>query len=116
MDMARTSINLVGNCLATVVMARWEGSFDTPGSHMPVTDSLAGAPLQMPVVREGGSGRSAARTATDDGACSAAGMGRAARVMLTRRPQNQTRATAPSRCHPEPGASSVCISIGSAVT
>ena len=28
MDMARTSINLVGNCLATVVMARWEGSFD----------------------------------------------------------------------------------------
>ncbi|HEU4641757.1 MAG TPA: cation:dicarboxylase symporter family transporter [Gemmatimonadaceae bacterium] len=27
MDMARTSINLVGNCLATVVMARWEGEF-----------------------------------------------------------------------------------------
>ena len=54
MDMARTSINLVGNCLATVVMARWEGSFDTPGSDMPVTDMLAGAPLQMPVVREGG--------------------------------------------------------------
>ena len=25
MDMARTSINLVGNCLATAVMARWEG-------------------------------------------------------------------------------------------
>ena len=54
MDMARTSINLVGNCLATVVMARWEGSFDTPGSDMPVTDRLAGAPLQMPVVKEGG--------------------------------------------------------------
>jgi proton glutamate symport protein len=54
MDMARTSINLVGNCLATVVMARWEGSFDTPGSDMPVTDMLAGAPLQMPVVKEGG--------------------------------------------------------------
>jgi proton glutamate symport protein len=54
MDMARTSINLVGNCLATVVMARWEGTFDTPGSDMPVTDLLAGAPLQMPVVREGG--------------------------------------------------------------
>ncbi|MFI5038351.1 MAG: dicarboxylate/amino acid:cation symporter [Solirubrobacterales bacterium] len=31
MDMARTSINLVGNCLATVVMARWEGSFETEG-------------------------------------------------------------------------------------
>ena len=27
MDMARTSINVVGNCLATAVMARWEGSF-----------------------------------------------------------------------------------------
>jgi len=56
MDMARTSINLVGNCLATVVMARWEGSFDRPGSDMPVVDSLVGAPLQMPVVREGGDG------------------------------------------------------------
>jgi proton glutamate symport protein len=54
MDMARTSVNLVGNCLATVVMARWEGTFDTPGSDMPVTDSLAGTPLQMPVIREGG--------------------------------------------------------------
>ncbi|MES2304831.1 MAG: cation:dicarboxylase symporter family transporter [Gemmatimonadota bacterium] len=27
MDMARTSINLLGNCLASVVMARWEGDF-----------------------------------------------------------------------------------------
>ena len=27
MDMARTSLNLLGNCLATVVMARWEGTF-----------------------------------------------------------------------------------------
>lgn len=27
MDMARTSINLVGNCLAAAVMARWEGEF-----------------------------------------------------------------------------------------
>jgi proton glutamate symport protein len=27
MDMARTSINVVGNCLATVVVARWEGEF-----------------------------------------------------------------------------------------
>lgn len=25
MDMARTTINLVGNCLASVIMARWEG-------------------------------------------------------------------------------------------
>jgi len=27
MDMARTSTNVIGNCLATVVMARWEGEF-----------------------------------------------------------------------------------------
>ena len=25
MDMARTSVNLLGNCLATAVVARWEG-------------------------------------------------------------------------------------------
>jgi proton glutamate symport protein len=30
MDMARTSLNVVGNCLASVVMARWEGEFDAP--------------------------------------------------------------------------------------
>jgi proton glutamate symport protein len=29
MDMARTSINLVGNCVASGVMARWEGEFRT---------------------------------------------------------------------------------------
>ncbi len=28
MDMARTSVNLLGNCLASVVVARWEGVFD----------------------------------------------------------------------------------------
>jgi proton glutamate symport protein len=27
MDMARTAVNLMGNCLATVVMGRWEGEF-----------------------------------------------------------------------------------------
>jgi proton glutamate symport protein len=27
MDMARTSVNVVGNCLASVVVARWEGEF-----------------------------------------------------------------------------------------
>jgi proton glutamate symport protein len=36
MDMARTSVNLVGNCLATVVMARWEGEFveQPPEGHL----------------------------------------------------------------------------------
>lgn len=28
MDMARTGVNVVGNCLATAVIARWEGEFD----------------------------------------------------------------------------------------
>ncbi len=28
MDMARTSVNLIGNCLATVVVAKWEGEFN----------------------------------------------------------------------------------------
>ena len=28
MDMGRTSVNVIGNCLATVVVARWEGEFD----------------------------------------------------------------------------------------
>lgn len=28
LDMARTSVNLLGNCLASVVVARWEGEFD----------------------------------------------------------------------------------------
>lgn len=40
MDMGRTTINLVGNCLASVVMARWEGEFN------------AGAtPVEAPVPR-----------------------------------------------------------------
>jgi len=38
MDMARTTVNLVGNCLATVVMARWEGEF------VPVPDEVAPEP------------------------------------------------------------------------
>jgi len=29
MDMARTSVNVLGNCLATVVVAKWEGDFGT---------------------------------------------------------------------------------------
>src|SRR4051812_15306859 len=50
MDMARTSINLVGNCLATVVMAKWEGEFDKPALSTPVSDAIAGEPLRVPSV------------------------------------------------------------------
>src|SRR5919199_2212847 len=49
MDMARTSINVFGNCLATVVMARWEGEFDRVGTS-PIADALAGQPLTAPAV------------------------------------------------------------------
>jgi proton glutamate symport protein len=50
MDMARTSINVIGNCLATVVMARWEGEFDrTPAT--PIADAHAGEPLRVPPVQ-----------------------------------------------------------------
>lgn len=30
MDMARTSVNVAGNCLATVVIAKWEGEYKEP--------------------------------------------------------------------------------------
>jgi proton glutamate symport protein len=30
MDMARTSINVMGNCVASVVVARWEGALGEP--------------------------------------------------------------------------------------
>jgi proton glutamate symport protein len=50
MDMARTSINLVGNCLATVVMARWEGVFELSAEDTPVADALQGQPLSVPAV------------------------------------------------------------------
>ena len=40
MDMARTAVNVVGNCLASAVVARWEGVF---GTETPSTVVLAGA-------------------------------------------------------------------------
>jgi proton glutamate symport protein len=39
MDMARTTVNLVGNCLATAVVARWEGEFQpVEPEAVPVSD------------------------------------------------------------------------------
>ena len=34
MDMARTSTNVIGNCLATAVVARWEGEFNDAGNEI----------------------------------------------------------------------------------
>lgn len=36
MDMARTSVNVIGNCLASAVIARWEGELDTSGEMVKV--------------------------------------------------------------------------------
>ena len=53
MDMARTTVNLVGNCLATVVMARWEGEFDPHAAVVPPEDT----PEAMGIDQEPGVGR-----------------------------------------------------------
>jgi proton glutamate symport protein len=45
MDMARTMVNLVGNCLATAVMARWEGELAADAPAL-VGPAAAVAPLQ----------------------------------------------------------------------
>lgn len=44
MDMARTSVNVLGNCLATVVIARWEGVFDDAKAQ-----AYLEAPLHLPI-------------------------------------------------------------------
>jgi proton glutamate symport protein len=41
MDMARTSVNVIGNCLATAVIARWEGQFQDPAAAGPAVAAPA---------------------------------------------------------------------------
>jgi proton glutamate symport protein len=41
MDMARTSVNVLGNCLASVVVARWEGEFDDAKAQREFGDEAA---------------------------------------------------------------------------
>jgi Na+/H+-dicarboxylate symporter len=41
MDMARTTVNVIGNCLAAVVMGRWEGEFH------PAVGSMAAQPVPV---------------------------------------------------------------------
>ena len=55
LDMGRTSINLVGNCVASAVVARWEGVFDDEkmavyGTEDEVFDSAEGEPLGEPLL------------------------------------------------------------------
>jgi proton glutamate symport protein len=42
MDMARTSVNVLGNCLASVVIARWENEFDEKKAEAEFGDGAAG--------------------------------------------------------------------------
>lgn len=39
LDMARTAVNVIGNCLASVVIAKWEGEFTRPASEAPLQTS-----------------------------------------------------------------------------
>ncbi len=40
LDMGRTAVNVLGNCLATVVMAKWEDEFETETPSAVVADAL----------------------------------------------------------------------------
>ncbi|MFM7467969.1 MAG: dicarboxylate/amino acid:cation symporter, partial [Vampirovibrionales bacterium] len=44
LDMARTSVNLLGNCVASAVVAKWEGVLQEPDA-MQVAESLAVPPM-----------------------------------------------------------------------
>jgi proton glutamate symport protein len=35
MDMGRTAMNVIGNCMASAVVARWEGQLQAPGKSEP---------------------------------------------------------------------------------
>ncbi len=41
MDMARTSVNVIGNCLATAVIARWEGEFGKEEPSAVIREAVA---------------------------------------------------------------------------
>jgi proton glutamate symport protein len=49
MDMARTSVNLIGNCLASAVMARWEGELGEPQPLGEAAPALAAAAATVEV-------------------------------------------------------------------
>jgi len=41
LDMARTAVNVLGNCLATVVMAKWEGEFGAEKPSPVIQEAVA---------------------------------------------------------------------------
>jgi proton glutamate symport protein len=52
MDMARTTVNLVGNCLATCVIARWEGEFGVVAAPAAADTALPDVLHPVPVAVE----------------------------------------------------------------
>ncbi|HEX5084623.1 MAG TPA: cation:dicarboxylase symporter family transporter, partial [Blastocatellia bacterium] len=44
MDMGRTATNVIGNCVATVVVARWEGEFNEKGNEVVEPVAATAAP------------------------------------------------------------------------
>lgn len=48
LDMGRTTVNLIGNCVATVVIARWENEFDYAKMHEFVVEHKIKKPEQLP--------------------------------------------------------------------
>jgi len=42
LDMGRTATNVIGNAVASVVVARWEGKLDTPGEPEPAVKPVTG--------------------------------------------------------------------------
>jgi proton glutamate symport protein len=56
MDMARTTINVLGNCLATVVVARWEGQFVEGGSERGSLSASSALPATASVLQEARAG------------------------------------------------------------
>jgi proton glutamate symport protein len=49
MDMARTSLNVLGNCLASVLMAQWDGSFAPSCDEASVADVPRPRPTSAPL-------------------------------------------------------------------
>ncbi len=52
MDMARTSINVLGNCLASAVIAKWEGVFGSADDIMPDSLELSSLPEGVSIPAE----------------------------------------------------------------
>jgi len=52
MDMARTTVNLVGNCLATAVVGRWEGELIVAGEGRPLPEPPTKGPVAIKAAEE----------------------------------------------------------------